>query len=124
MSWWLRPLAALGWPMERLGFTLIPINGEESDHLGHDAEPRPRNANQVAALMRVVRADVGFVSSSDMGRLSLVSETGETASEEYTFPLIASHVLARKSGTLVIHYYSDEELNTLVDRLLNDNFDN
>ena len=86
---------------ERLGFTLIPINGGESDHLGHDAEPRPRNANQVASLMRVVRADAGFVSSSDMGRLSLVSETGETASEEYTFPLIAAHVLARKSGTLV-----------------------
>jgi energy-coupling factor transport system permease protein len=39
LSWWLRPLAALGWPMERLGFTLLlalrflPLVQEELQNL-------------------------------------------------------------------------------------------
>lgn len=39
MSWWLRPLGALGWPMERLGFTLLlalrflPLVQEELQNL-------------------------------------------------------------------------------------------
>ncbi|MCE9614209.1 MAG: hypothetical protein K8T26_08025 [Lentisphaerae bacterium] len=86
---------------ERLGINVLPLNNVESGHLAHDPEPRPRNARQVAALMTHIPANIGFVSSSDMGRLSIVSESGETASEEYTFPIIANHVLARQSGVLV-----------------------
>lgn len=85
----------------RLGFRAIPVNDVESGHLAHDPEPRPRNARQVAAFMHHVPADIGFVSSSDMGRLSVVSETGETASEEYTFPIIANHILGRAPGGVV-----------------------
>lgn len=84
-----------------LGIRLLPVNDLESGHLAHDPEPRPRNARQVAALMKHIPAHIGLVSSSDMGRLSIVSETGETASEEYTFPIIANHVLARRTGVVV-----------------------
>jgi len=91
----LQPLA------ERLGLNLIAINAEESGYTAHDPEPRPRNAKQVAAIIRPVRGDIGFVASSDMGRLAIVTEEGETASEEYTFALIANHVLAKRTGVLV-----------------------
>ncbi len=86
---------------ERLGLRLLPINDVETGHLAHDPEPRPRNARQAASLMGHIPAHIGFISSSDMGRLSIVSDRGETASEEYTFPIIANHVLARRPGGLV-----------------------
>jgi len=86
---------------KRLGVATIPINHEESGYLAHEPEPRPRNARQVANLMNVVPSNIGFIASSDMGRLSIVSELGETASEEYTFSLIANHVLGKQSGVVV-----------------------
>ncbi len=85
---------------ERLGLRLVAINDNESAYLAHDPEPRPRNARHVASLIGHVEGDIGFVCSSDMGRLSLVCEDGEMASEEFTFPLIADHVLAQKKGVV------------------------
>ena len=85
----------------RLGFRLVAINDEESGYMTRDPEPRPRNARQVASIMPLVKAQAGFVTSSDLGRVSLVAEDGETASEEYTFPLVADHVLARTPGPVV-----------------------
>lgn len=84
-----------------LGFTLVAINGEPSGYLPREPEPRPRNALQMASFIRHVKGAVGFVLSSDMGRLSIVTEDGEPASEEYTFPLIARHVLGKRTGTVV-----------------------
>jgi phosphomannomutase len=84
-----------------LGFTLLAVNGQPSGYLARDPEPRPRSALQMASFIRYVSGDIGFVLSSDMGRLSVVTEVGEPASEEYTLPLIANHVLAKKSGTVV-----------------------
>jgi len=86
---------------QRLGFRLVAVNAEESGYMARDPEPRPRNARQVASIMPLVNAQAGFVASSDLGRVSLVAEDGETASEEYTFPLVADHVLARTPGTVV-----------------------
>lgn len=86
---------------ERFGLKLVAVNGDESPYIAHDPEPRPRNAKQVASLIGHVKGDVGFVSSSDMGRLSIVCDDGETASEEFTFPLIADHVFSRKTGVVV-----------------------
>jgi phosphomannomutase len=79
----------------------VPLNADESGYLAHDPEPRPRNAKQVASIIRHVGGDIGFVASTDMGRLSIVTEDAETASEEYTFALIANHVLGKQTGTLV-----------------------
>ncbi len=92
---YIRPFA------ECLGLRLIPVNDVASGHVARDPEPRPRNARQVAALMQHIPADIGMISSSDMGRLSVVSEIGETASEEYTLPIIANHVLAKRTGVVV-----------------------
>jgi phosphomannomutase len=86
---------------DRLGIRTVTINGEESGFAGHDPEPRPRNAKQVSAIIRHAGADVGFVSSSDMSRVCIVCDNGETASEEYTLALAARHVLERKPGVLV-----------------------
>ncbi|MCK5851110.1 MAG: phosphoglucosamine mutase [Kiritimatiellae bacterium] len=83
------------------GLKMVPINDDEDGHPAHDPEPRPRNARQVASLIPHLNADIGFVTSSDMGRLSFVCEDGRTPSEEYTFAVIANHVLKRQSGVVV-----------------------
>jgi len=86
---------------KHLGFSLVPINAQPSGYLAREAEPRPRSALQMASIIRHLKGDVGFVLSSDMGRVSIVTEDGEPASEEYTFAVIADHVLGKKSGTMV-----------------------
>ena len=81
--------------------TQVPINAEPSGYLPRDPEPRPRTARHMASIIPHVSADIAFALSSDMGRLSMVTETLETTSEEYTLPLIADHVLTRRPGPVV-----------------------
>lgn len=84
-----------------LGLQLVPINATESGYLAREPEPRPRSALQMASIISHTGGDAGFVLSSDLGRVSIVTETGEPASEEYTFSLIASHRLAKWTGPIV-----------------------
>jgi phosphomannomutase len=85
----------------RMGIKLVPINAQPSGYLAREPEPRPRSAQQMASIIGRIKGDIGFVFSSDMGRMSLVTEAGEPASEEYTFAIIASHVLSRRPGPVV-----------------------
>jgi phosphoglucosamine mutase len=86
---------------EALGLDLVPVNNEPNGFFPHDPEPRPRNAQQVVAVMKAVRADVGFLLNSDASRVSIVSETGESLSEEFTFPLVANAYLKAHGGPVV-----------------------
>lgn len=87
---------------DRLGIRLVPINDIISGILPHDPEPRPRSSTQVQSIVRALSADVGFVFNSDMSRTAVVTSSGETLSEEYTFPIVANHVLAKvKTGKTV-----------------------
>lgn len=87
---------------ERLGVKLIPINNISSGALPHDPEPRPRSAFQVRALMSPLQADIGFVFNTDVSRFSIVTDIGETLSEEYSFPLAAAHVLEKEKDAVVV----------------------
>ena len=89
---------------ETLGFDLIPINDEPNGFFPHDPEPRPRNAAQAVSVVKVIGADAGFLLNSDVSRVSLVSETGEALSEEFTFPLVAGAVLAGRPGPVITNY--------------------
>jgi len=87
-----------------LGFDLIPINNEPNGFFPHDPEPRPRNAQQVVSVVKAIGADAGFLLNSDVSRVSLVSETGESLSEEFTFPLVADAWLAGHPGVVVTNF--------------------
>jgi phosphomannomutase len=87
--------------MSELGVELIAINNEGNGYFPHDPEPRPRNAGEVASLVKATGAQVGFLLNSDVSRVSLITETGETLSEEYTLPLIASYYLGFQPGPVV-----------------------
>lgn len=86
---------------KRLGINLVPINGEASGYLAREAEPRPRSAKQIASILPYLKGDAGFLFSSDMASMSLVTETPEPKSEEYTFAVIANHTLSKQKGTIV-----------------------
>jgi phosphomannomutase len=87
-----------------LGFELIPVNNEPNGFFPHDPEPRPRNAQQVVSIMKVVGADIGFLLNSDVSRISVVTETGESLSEEFTFPLVADEYLKDRCGPVVTNF--------------------
>ena len=86
----------------RLGCELISINDKLSGILPHDPEPRPRSAAQVKSLMRYVKADIGFLFNSDMSRASVITSSGETLSEEYTFPLVAEYLTMKTAQSVVV----------------------
>jgi phosphomannomutase len=86
---------------ETLGFELIPVNDEPNGFFPHDPEPRPRNAQQVVSIIKAVGADAGFLLNSDVSRVSVVTETAEPLSEEYTLPLLADDYLLTRCGPVV-----------------------
>lgn len=100
------PLGGAGCPYltrfaAEAGFTLVAVNDQPSGYLAREAEPRPRSAQQMASFIRHVKGHAGFVLSSDMARMSMVTEKGEPVSEEYTFAVIADYVLSRQAGAVV-----------------------
>lgn len=99
-----------------LGFRLVAINGEPSGYLAREPEPRPRSALHMASFIRHVQGHIGFVLSSDLGRLSLVTEAGEPASEEYTFPMVARHLLKKRAGTVVTNCCTSRMVDDLARR--------
>lgn len=80
---------------------VIALNNQPSGYFPHEPEPRPRNAGEVASLIRATKANVGFLLNSDVSRVSLVTETGETLSEEYTLPVSASYYLQQDPGAVI-----------------------
>ena len=97
---------------ERLNLNLISINDTKSGFLPHKPEPRPRSAMQIKPLILPLKADIGFVFNSDMSRVSVVSDTAETLSEEYTFALIADYLVKKinsdKKRTIVTNLCSSK----------------
>ncbi len=89
---------------KHLNCELIPVNNEQTGFFPHDPEPRPRNASEVASIIKIVKADVGFLLNSDVSRISIVAEDGETLSEEYTLPLIAGYFLRKQPGAVITNY--------------------
>lgn len=101
---------------QQLNLNVVSVNAEPSGYLAREPEPRPRSALQMASIIGHTGAQAGFLLSSDMGRVSMVTETGEPTSEEYTFPLIANHVLAKRSGPVVTNICTTRTLDEIARR--------
>jgi phosphomannomutase len=84
-----------------LGCELAAVNNESTGYFPHDPEPRPRNAGEVASIVKIIKAQAGFLLNSDVSRVSVVAEDGETLSEEYTLPLVAGYYLEKNPGPVV-----------------------
>ncbi len=100
-----------------LGCELVPVNNEPTGFFVHEPEPRPRNAGEVASIVRVTGADAGFLLNSDASRVSIVAEDGETLSEEYALPLIASHYLVKDPGPVITNTSTSRMIEDVAARL-------
>jgi len=98
-----------------LNCELVAVNNEPSGYFPHDPEPRPRNAQEVASIIKITKADVGFLLNSDVSRVSVVSEDGETLSEEYTLPLVAYYYLRKKPGTVITNHCTSRMIEDAAD---------
>lgn len=76
--------------LNELHVELLAINGEASGNLPHDPEPRPRSSQQARSAVLIGKADIGFSFNTDLSRAAIITNTGETLSEEYTFPYVLS----------------------------------
>lgn len=115
------PLVGSGSPYlqtfaREIGFNLIAVNDQPSGYLPREAEPRPRSALQMASFIKHVKGQVGFVLNSDMSRMSMVAETGEPMSEEYTFAVIADHVLKKNPGVVVTNCCTSRMIDDIAER--------
>lgn len=81
-----------------LGCKPIMINDERRGDFAHPPSPRPENMRQLASLLKHVSAEVGFAINSDADSVGIVTEKGESLSEECTFPLVADHLLNGNDG--------------------------
>ncbi len=98
-----------------LNCELVPVNNEPSGYFPHDPEPRPRNAHEVASIIKITKADVGFLLNSDVSRISVVTEEGETLSEEYTLPLVAYYYLRKSPGTVITNHCTSRMIEDAAD---------
>ena len=92
------------------GMKMVAINGDPTGYLAREPEPRPRSAKQMASVISHTGGDAGFVFSSDLQRMSMVTEGGEPVSEEYTLAVIANHVLGTESDVVVTNCCSTRML--------------
>jgi phosphomannomutase len=79
----------------------VVINEERTGEFAHSPSPRPANMRQLASLLSHLEVHAGFAINSDADSVGLVTEKGETLSEECTFPMVADHLLAGKNGTTI-----------------------
>jgi phosphomannomutase len=107
---------------EMLGCELVAVNNEGNGYFPHDLEPRSRNAGEVASLVKATGSNIGFLLNSDVSRVSLVTEEGETLSElAQSFPkyymikdkLSCPSELAFRAVLELRHRYEKETISTL-----------
>ena len=99
-----------------LGCEIIPLNNNPDGDFPHDPEPRPKNATEVASIVKILKADIGFLLNSDVSRISIVTDSGETLSEEYTLPLVAEYYLHKNPGTVITSQSTSKMIEDVADK--------
>lgn len=87
-----------------LNCEVILINDETTGEFIRKPAPSPANMVQLSCLLRNLTADIGFALNTDVDRVGIVTEAGQALSEEYTFCLVADHILKQNQGMVVTNY--------------------
>ena len=97
--------------LEALGVTAVEkLYCEPNGQFPHNPEPLPENLTEISALMKQVKADVGFVVDPDVDRLAIICEDGSMFGEEYTLVSVADYVLQNTPGNTVSNLSSTRAL--------------
>lgn len=89
---------------------IVELNCEATGKFAHNPEPIPQNLTEISELMKLGKADVGFVVDPDVDRLAIVMENGEMFVEEYTLVAVADYILSQTPGSTVSNLSSSRAL--------------
>jgi len=81
--------------LERLGCTVVHLNGEPTGFFAHTPEPIEENLRDLAARTKSEKAACGFAQDPDADRLAIIDDAGTFIGEEYTLVLAAKRMLQR-----------------------------
>jgi phosphomannomutase len=84
-----------------LGCEVLAVNDDPNAPFPHAPEPKPETMAQLCAVVKAGRAAIGFAHDADGERLGIVTDLGETLSEEMTLAIAADVRLSRKTGVVV-----------------------
>jgi len=83
---------------------------EPNGHFPHNPEPLPEHLTEISDVLKLGKADVGFVVDPDVDRLAIICEDGSMFGEEYTLVSIADYVLQHTPGNTVSNLSSTRAL--------------
>jgi len=89
---------------------------EPNGHFPHNPEPLPEHLTDISDVMKLGKADVGFVVDPDVDRLAIICEDGSMFGEEYTLVSIADYVLQHTPGNTVSNLSSTRALRDVTNK--------
>ncbi|MHC4413913.1 MAG: phosphoglucosamine mutase [Planctomycetota bacterium] len=100
--------------LERLGCTLVHVNGDPTGRFAHGAEPLRENLEDLVRRTAAEKAAVGFGQDPDADRLAIVDEKGRYIGEQYTLVLAAKRLLdLHGGGTIVVNLSTSRMIDDL-----------
>ena len=84
-----------------LGCEVLAVNDDPNAPFPHTPEPKRETMAQLCAVVKAGRAAIGFAHDADGERLGIVTDLGESLSEEMTLAIAADIRLRRKTGAVV-----------------------
>jgi phosphomannomutase len=110
--------ASLAYPhfLSELNVKYYPIFCEGNGKFLRKPEPRKGNLSVLEKKVKDTKSDVGFATDPDGDRLVVVTDKGETLSEELTIVLATLAVFSKKKGPVVVNLSTTRSMNDITKR--------
>jgi len=95
---------------------IIELNTVPDGKFAHNPEPLPQNLTEIAELVKMKGADVGFVVDPDVDRLAIICEDGSMFGEEYTLVAVSDYILNQTPGNTVSNLSSTRALKDVTEK--------
>jgi phosphomannomutase len=99
--------------LETLGCRVLAVNDDTTTAFPHSPEPNPQTMATLRAVVKAGNADIGFAHDADGERLGVVTQRGESLSEEFTLALATAIRLQNKPGTVVTNVSTTMAIDTI-----------
>ena len=96
--------------LKKLGVDVVELYCDPTGHFPHNPEPLKEHLQDICALVKAEKADLGIVVDPDVDRLAFISNDGEMFGEEYTLVAVADYVLSKTPGNTVSNLSSSRAL--------------
>jgi phosphomannomutase len=98
--------------LENLGCQVISLHHDTNGKFSRPIEPMAKNLGELEKAVLKYRADIGFATDADVDRLSIVTDKGKAAGEEYSLVLVARYMFS--------HFQTNAVTNLSTSRMIDD----